>query len=886
MQTPADVQAAPRAARRLDLRGLPLAAGVRFLVRQAAPRLQCAAGATADMPRTVKAALAAAAVAALAAASAARAQTFAATDAAIGRPAGLALPAFGAAAAEEPTALGTNPAGVRFVDRLALQYFHEAEATRDGKGDGLYLANSFGPLGLGYSTEWLRPGEGAVRYRRTRLGVALGDGRAFSLGAAWTWIASPDAALDRQGGWDLGLTVRPGRRLSIGAAMLDRDAGPGRPVRYDFGLATRLLDDGLTLSADLLASDQARDAFRAEQVALGAQLETRLGLALGAQVQFPVRDLPAAPGATRAYAHDVTGVFSLSWNGGHAGFTGGAVQVGGDTGWFTGARLSGERYRTAGFGEDVPTVDVQEELERGRTLFLDLGERDPYGALLRRLERARDDRDVAGLVVRISGSSLGAGRTEELRAALAAVAARKPVIAYLTGGDTRGYWLATGATVVAVAPGSALLVNGVSTSQLYLRTALARLGIGFEVVKAGAYKSATEPLVQDAPSPEAKEALDALLDDVFGKFVADVSAARKLAPERVRALVDEGLFTAEGAEKAGLVDAVLWPDQLEGLLRKLSGRPLHEGGRYVPEPDRVAQRFGLPPVVQVIRVEGTIVPGPSRRPFGTDGIAGAETLAKAIARAADDGRVKAIVLRIESPGGDGEASARIWREAVRARTRGKPVIASLGDVAASGGYLVAVGADAIVAEPTTITGSIGVFAVKPDLSGLLGKLAVHREASVRGKNAELTALGRPWSASERAVLERQIRAFYADFLDKVAEGRRMPRAEVEPLAGGRVWTGRQAHERRLVDRLGSLGDAIALARQRAGLPADDWVEIRSEDGRGALSRLGADVAEEALARDPLVRALAGLPELTALALLSEMGPVLALPEEWLPARVP
>jgi protease IV len=834
------------------------------------------------MTRFVNAALA---VLVLLAAPAARAQVRSATDRAAGIPAGLALPVPGVAVAEEAAGLGTTPAAAGFVDRLALQYFREGEVTPGSAGDGLYAATRLGPLGVGGSMEWLRPGEGAPRYRRSRFALSLGDGRAVSAGVAWTGVSSPDPALARVAGWDVGLTVRPLRTLSIGAAMLERDAGPGIPVRYDVGVATRLLGDALTLSADLIADDRDRGDFRADYLTLGAAAETRFGLALTAQVQIPVRSPPPprGDGVLDLPVRDVTALLALSWNGPHSGFTGGATSLGSRTGWLTGVRLSSERYRAAAYGEDAPTIDLDDELSPRRTLFFDLGEPDPYGSLLGRLERARDDAELSAVVIRITDVPVGAGRVEELRAALVAIAARKPVLAYLTGGGTRGYWLATAASSIAAPPGAPLFVNGIGTSQLYLKDALARLGVTFDVVKAGAYKSATEPLVRTEPSPEAREATEALLDDLFGRFVADVGAARKLAPERVRALVDQGLFTSEEARDAGLLDAVLWPDELDGHLRTISGRRLRAGGRYRPEAERAAQRWGLPPVVQVVRVEGVIAQGKSREPFGQQAIAGAETVAASVARAAADGRVKAIVLRIESPGGDGLASDLVWREVVRARRKGKPVIASLGDVAASGGYFIAVGADTIVAEPSTITGSIGVFAAKPDLSGLLGKLSLHRSAFRRGENAELTSLARPWSASERAVLERQIAAFYTTFLDRVAEGRKLTRADVEKVAGGRVWSGQQALERHLVDRLGSLQDALALARERAGLGTSEWVEIRVDRaGRGPLSRAVSGVASAALEGHPLARALAAIPELGALATVAELGPILALPPEWLP----
>jgi protease-4 len=257
------------------------------------------------------------------------------------------------------------------------------------------------------------------------------------------------------------------------------------------------------------------------------------------------------------------------------------------------------------------------------------------------------------------------------------------------------------------------------------------------------------------------------------------------------------------------------------------------------------------------------------------GSVGAETIAAQLRTAAADPEVKAIVLRIESPGGDGLGSDLIYRAVQKAREK-KPVIASMGDVAASGGYLAAAGAETIVAEPTTLTGSIGVFILKPELSGLLAKLGVKRDASGRGELSQIESFAKPWTEKERKAVEKQIEAFYGTFVDRVATGRKMPREKVEAVAGGRVWTGRQAAERGLVDRLGSLDDAIAMALARTGLSRED-VAVRRAGG-GAGDALAASAG--ALSTGPLERALGSIPEVRAVAALSEMGTVLALPVEW------
>ena len=804
----------------------------------------------------------------------------AAVDRESGIPAGLTLPTQGVAVADEPIALSVNPAGIGFVGGLSLQYFHEGVESRETSGDGLYLAGRLGPLALGYSHEWLHPGLAPLApYERSRAALALSDGRSASLGVGWSWVSSGDPALERDRGWDIGATARPFRFLSLSAAALDNGAhlGDSRlPARYDLGLATRQWGDRVTVSGDLLADDDG-EPFRATLVRAGASVEVWPGVLAGVELYFPLRELPVVGRGT-------SGLLTLTLNVPHAGATVGVERFASRTGWIAGARLSTDRYRALGLGEQLASVSLPRALEPERFLWLTVGDRDPYTLLVERLVMARDDKAVGAVLVRIDATPLGPGRVEELRTLLAAVRQRKPVLAYLTGGGTREYWLASAATAVAAPPGAPLFLNGFSSSELYFRDLLSRIGVGVQVVRAGAYKTATEPLVRSGPSPEAREMTDSILDEVFGRLVSDVAEARRLAPERVRSLVDQGLFTSDEARAEGLLDATVWPDEVAQWASRVAGRHLPDSGAYRPEPVREAQRWGTPPVIEVIRLSGIIARGPGGSDFlGQDVLASADAVAAELHRAADDPEVRAIVLRIDSPGGDGLASDLVWREVVRTRRKGKPVVASMGDLAASGGYLVAAGADAIVAEPTTLTGSIGVFAAKPDLGGLLEKLSVHRDAATRGDKAQVLSILRPWSEAEEAAVQHQVDAFYALFLDRVAEGRKLPRAAVEAVASGRVWTGRQALDRHLVDRIGTLADAVAMARAMAGISEEDGAIVRRASAEGGWwatfsSELWAPAREPALAR--LARAT---PEIEAIALLSDgsLGPLLALPEDWL-----
>jgi protease-4 len=773
-------------------------------------------------------------------------------------------------------ALATTPAGPGFLGAPALLYLHEGGGTSGAEGDGLWLAAPLGPVGTGLSVEWLRPGDGGgPRHRRTSLGLALGDGRAVSLGATWRWWSSPDPALERLHALDLGLTVRPSRAVSLAAAVRGFDArlaGERVPLRYDLGLAVRAWGDRLTLAADLLADDLGGEPFRSTHLALGTALDLGLGVSGVLQLLVPLRQQPSG-------RDQLSAVASLAWREGHTALVASVLtRPDGRTGWQAGMLARAERPATDGSGRVAARFRLARSLEPRDLLFLQVAEADPFGRLLERLRAAGEDAEVGVVVLEIDRLPLSAGTVEELRRLVLQVKARKPVLAWLAGGGTKEYWLATAATAVAGLPAAPLRLDGIAWSGLYLREGLSRLGVAVEVAKAGAWKSAPEPLTREGPSPEARQSTASILDDLSGRILGDVAGARALEPGRVRALVDRGALGPEEARQAGLLDDALWPDELEAWAGRAARRPVRLVD-WAPPPR--PRRWGRPPVVALIRIDGAIAPGRSRaEPLGVGRVAGAESVSEALRRAAQDREARAIVLRIDSPGGDALASDLIWRAVRQARGK-KPVVVSMGDVAASGGYLAAVGADLLLAQASTLTGSIGVFALKPDASGLLEKLGVRRAVETRGALADALSPAKPWSPAERAAVERLVGETYQRFLARVAEGRRLSPEAVEAVAGGRVWTGAQALPLGLVDRLGGLEEAVDAARELAGLRPGEPVELRRYGGAG---RVALDLVPDGAAA--LARAAAALPELRALALLGELGPVLALPVDWLPGAPP
>ena len=820
---------------------------------------------------------------ALAAPVAGAAQTANLAGRAAGRPAGIAVPKASVAGAEEPAGIEANPAALGFVERLSLQYFHEGRGGTDLAADGFWLATPLGRLVPALAMQWVRPAEGGgARFRKTTAGLAFSGSQVLSVAVAGNWFSSPSRDLDRLWTLDAGVTVRPWRHLSLGAAVLGlNDArldGRPLPVRYDLGVATRFWRDRLTLSADLLLDDRGRNELAVSGGAVGLGAEIVDGLALWFQLQFPLRSgLAGADGTT-------FGQLAIGFDGAHGGVTlAGGGGAGAQRTWLAGARLSAERYRSPELGgAAIPVVDASRTLSRPRALLLG-GDPDPYRTLLRRLREARDG-PAPALVVQIDDLPLGQGRVEELRRLLLEVNGRKPVLAYLTGGGMKEYYLASAADLVLAPPAATLFPRGLAASGLFARDLLAKVGVGFDVVAIGRYKNAPDPLVRQEMSEAQREVTASVLDDLYQRQVRAIAASRGLAEARVRELIDTGVFSAEEAVAARLVDATAWPDELARHLGRRLGHGVGLTRSFDESPRRAAERWGPRRAVALVRVEGAIATGESRSdPFGALSLAGAETVARLLRQAAADREVVAVVLRVDSPGGDVLASDLVWREVRQARRAGKPVVASMGDLATSGGYLMAVAADALLAEPSTLTGSIGVFALKPDLSGLLGKVGVSATTFKRGEHADLFTLTRRWTDEERRLIERQVRSAYDLFLERVAEGRRLTRQQVETLAEGRVWTGAQAAERGLVDRLGSLDDAVGLARELAGYsPSDADVEVRFLDPpRSLLARLtgagGALAAEE----HPLASALRRLPEVRAASLLLALGPLVALPPEWL-----
>jgi protease-4 len=463
--------------------------------------------------------------------------------------------------------------------------------------------------------------------------------------------------------------------------------------------------------------------------------------------------------------------------------------------------------------------------------------------IIERLDKAAADQRVKGVVLSIESPDLGRARADEVRAAIARLRkAGKPVAAHLVGSAPVHYMVALACDTITMPPAATLEITGVRTEVMFFKDLFDQLGLKAEILQVGEFKGAGEPLTRSSMSPQLREQYESFVGDLFEQLVERIAAERRLAPERVRELIDTGVFTPDAAREAGLIDAVGYEDEVAAavakkielaepkIVRDYAERKMDNDFSGLGGLVKLVEMFsgqkqtaasGKGKQIAIVHVTGEIAEGKGRDDLLAGAAAGSDTVIKAIREAAKDDQVAAIVLRIDSPGGSALASDLIWREAERTK---KPVVASLSDTAASGGYYIAVAADKIVAAPGTLTGSIGVVGGKVAVGGALERYGVHTDVVSKGKNAGWLSMQSPFTAAEREVFLGTMKDVYRLFTSKVAAGRKLDMEKIEKLAEGRVFTGRMAKEAGLVDQLGTLDDAIDEAKALAGLDTDEEIE--------------------------------------------------------------
>jgi protease-4 len=496
----------------------------------------------------------------------------------------------------------------------------------------------------------------------------------------------------------------------------------------------------------------------------------------------------------------------------------------------------------AGLVATAVIMGRQTRVEGNSTLVLrvggDLREVDPGGlvgsffeppptvrSVVESLRKAKVDRRVTSVVIRPTGTAALWGKVQEIRDAIGDFkTSKKPIIAYLEYGGEQEFYLASACDKVFLMPTASLDLTGIASYELFLRGTLDKIGAYPDAMHIGDYKTASNQMTERTFTPAHREMAESLNRDLYEQLLKGIATGRQKREAEVRQLIDHGPFLPEDAVRAGLVDDVAYEDEIDDKVSLGRGRTTfleHHEYRAV-SPSSLGLNRG--PRIAVLYAAGIITSGESSYDSPQGEVVGSDTIIRYLRKARADDSIRAIVLRVDSPGGSAIASDVIWREVELTRAV-KPVIASMSDVAASGGYYIAMPAHKIVAEPATLTGSIGVVMVKFVIDGTLKKLGMNMEGVSDGRYANLYSPIRPFSPEERAKIQEQMQATYDAFVEKAASGRHTTPEKIDAIAQGRVWTGQQAKQIGLVDELGGLERALAIAKEHAKIGRDTEVEL-------------------------------------------------------------
>ncbi len=636
----------------------------------------------------------------------------------------------------------------------------------------------------------------------------------FALGASMQWSYSPNPLLDSMTSTSLGASYRPSTRFAF--ALIAHDLNSPRSLRIGAGglpimdrnfvgsmafrpLGTRALEIGL----------EGKYYDGPEQLRPRATIGVDIPGVGRARGDLEIANLPNDRN-DRSYVATVgleLGLGYLSAGGGV--LFGNGLGTTDDFGQYGTASVS--LFRNPGVPRPGRAVYIKIEKIPGNRAHV---------KLLRALWKLADQADVklVALVLKNEPASSFA-HAEEVADALRLLRAKgKKTLCHLEDNGARSLYACASADRIVMNPSGGLRYAGLRTQHFYLARLLDNLGVKAEFVRIGAHKSAPEQFMNEAPSPTAKADQLRLLGNVEAVFVKNLATYRHLDPAKIRASTAQGPFVASEARGAGFVDGFAFDDELERVAGEMLGGTisLQKYAADTLAPDR----FGPQGKVGLLYVDGDIIDGRSQNiPLLGNRLVGSYTIADTIKRLRQDRDIKAVVLRIESPGGSSMASDVMWRE-LQLLAKRKPLIVSMGSVAASGGYYIATAADTIYALPLTVTGSIGIFYGKADLSRLLDKIGVHVETNRTTPRADAESLYRGFTADERVELERKVGQFYDVFLDRVSKGRRMSKSAVDAVGQGAVWYGQEAVTHKLVDRLGGLREALQAARTAAHLPDD------------------------------------------------------------------
>jgi protease-4 len=476
-------------------------------------------------------------------------------------------------------------------------------------------------------------------------------------------------------------------------------------------------------------------------------------------------------------------------------------------------------------------------------------------------EKAAADNHIRAIVIEPEGVSAGWAKLEELRLDIDRFKkSGKPVFAYLRQPGAREYYVGTGADRVFLGPAEPVMLKGLRAEMMYFKKTLDKLGVNVEVEHAGKYKDFGDMFTRSDMSQETRTVMTSVVDDLYDSLVTGIASGRKKTPDEVRAIIDRGPFTASQALKAGLVDRLCFEDEMWGDLksRLKSGEPARVSmDKYAKVTSESLGLQGKSEIAMVVG-SGDIVRGDPSDDGGSETALTSYGFNKILRKVGDDTAVKGVVVRIDSPGGEVTASDEIWHE-MNLLAKKKPMVISMSDAAASGGYYMAMTGAPIVAYPGTMTGSIGVVFGKPNIHGLYDKLGITKDAIQRGKNAGIDSDYTPLTPEERTILRDGIDESYKDFVAKVAAARGRTFGQIEEVAQGRVWLGSQAKPRGLVDEVGGLDKAIELVKEKAKIPATEHVNLTVYPGRRNILDILMKKSQEDMIEVKLGQALGRMP---------------------------
>jgi protease-4 len=649
-------------------------------------------------------------------------------------------------------------------------------------------------------------------YNAFSLGMGSQLGNNFYLGSSFRWFTR----INRKSEWNVGLMYRPSNLISLGMSAKNINYPGEFKPEYIVGAGLRPFGNRFTLSVDaIFESDEINDYSDDIKWISAIQFEPFDGIILKGN-----------------YSREAFGI-GIGLNLKHIGIEGytNFNEDGDITDGYTITHISADEYRTFLKVKRKKWITLTFkgpiiEERRESSLF---GKR--HSTLLDIVEIIRDlreDPEVEGLYIKMYGLKSGFSKKQEIREALERFKKNgKKIICYSESMENSEYYLASVADSIFMNPSGSLMLTGIHMEIPFIKGTLDKIGIEPQIERIGKYKSAGDIITADSMPPPFREARNAIIDCLYSHFVSTIAESRDMTNKELKNIIDNGPYTAKQAEDRKLIDMLLYEDEVGERFKK-NNIKLVSLKRYTSVKDYVYDWQPMPKNrIALIYATGSIVSGKSGSNVFSGDLMGSETIAKAIRDARKDDNIKAILLRIDSGGGSGLASDVIWRE-VKKTTEGenkKPFIVSMSDVAGSGGYYIACAADIIIADETTITGSIGVLGGKFNLKSMYDKIGLKFETIQRGKHSAMFSSKKPFTEEEKRILREMITEFYQDFIHKVAEGRGLSVSYVDSIGRGRIWTGNQARENGLIDELGGLNEAISLAKRKAGFSEDDKVKI-------------------------------------------------------------